>query len=157
MAPSLKTDSLYERDFFAWTQDQAGKLRARASFDNRGDVDWEHAAEEIESVGASEKREIRSRLRALILHLLKWKYQTAKRKSGWRSTIDEQRDRLAMVLEDSPSLAVFPQEVLAGAYRLAVAKALQETRLPASSFPQECPFTIGEILDPEFFPEGPLS
>lgn len=154
MAETLKTDSLYDRDFYAWTQDQAGKLRARASFDNRGDIDWEHAAEEIESVGASEKREIRSRLRALILHLLKWKHQKTKRKSGWRSTIDEQRDRLAMVLEDSPSLAAFPQEVLAGAYRLAVSKALEETRLPASTFPSECPFTIDEVLDPQFYPEA---
>jgi hypothetical protein len=154
MAQSLKTDSLYDRDFYAWTQDQAGKLRARASFDNRGDVDWEHAAEEIEGVGASEKREIRSRLRVLILHLLKSKHQKTGRKSGWRPTIDEQRDRLGMVMEDSPSRLVFSSEALAGAYRLAGSKALSETRLPASTFPAECPFTIEELLDPDFYPEG---
>ncbi|HDZ75632.1 MAG TPA: DUF29 domain-containing protein [Aurantimonas coralicida] len=151
-APTPNTD-LYERDFYAWTQDQAAKLRARASFDNRGDVDWDHAAEEIEGVGASEKREIRSRLKTLLVHLLKWRFQPGKRKGGWEATIGEQRERIAMVIEDSPSLRSFPGEALASAYVLARRKAIEETELPEEAFPLACPFTIDQILDETFYPE----
>ncbi|WP_152047231.1 DUF29 domain-containing protein [Aureimonas psammosilenae] len=154
MAEPLKKPDLYEEDFYAWTQDQAAKLRARAAFDNRGDIDWQNTAEEIESVGASEKREIRSRLRVIALHLLKWRYEPEKRKSGWRSTIDTQRERMAMVIEDSPSLRGFPSCALESAYGLARIKAADETGLPESVFPASCPFKIKQILDSDFFPEA---
>lgn len=155
MADALKRPepSLYESDFYDWTQDQAAKLRARATFDNRGDIDWEHAAEELESVGASEKREIRSRLEVLLVHLLKWQFQPRKRKHGWKDTIDEQRRRLAMVVDDSPSLRSFPAAILSDVYPLAVTVAMRETRLSEKSFPPECPYTIEQVLDPEFYPE----
>ena len=144
---------LQARDFYAWTQDQAAKLRARAAFDNRGDINWGEVAEEIEGVGANEKRENRSRLRTLLLHLLKWRFQPDKRKSGWRLTIAEQRERIVMVLQDSPSLGSFPDDALEGAYRLAVIAAVKETELPEHVFPANCPFTIGEVLDPNVYPE----
>ena len=76
-------DSLYERDFYAWTQDQAVKLRARA----HNDIDWENVAEEIESVGRSDKKEIRRRLGVLVQHLLKWQFQPEMRSHSWQSTI----------------------------------------------------------------------
>ena len=75
-------DSLYERDFYAWTQDQAEKLRGRA----HNDIDWENVAEEIESVGRSQKKEIRSRLAVLMQHLLKWHFQPERRSHSWQST-----------------------------------------------------------------------
>jgi hypothetical protein len=148
--PDPKPDDLYERDFYAWTQEQASKLRARA----HNTVDWENVAEEIEGVGASEKREIRNRLKVLILHLLKWRYQPERRKEGWRLTIDEQRDSIAAVIEDSPSLQSFPADVAARSYRDAVRKAHDETGLPVDAFPAENPFTIAEVLDAGFLPNG---
>src|SRR6476659_6914962 len=107
----LKTPLLpsYEGDFFAWTLDQGRRLRETRP----NSIDWENVAEEIESVGRSEKGEIESRLNVLILHLLKWRYQPSKRKSGWRATILEQRQRIARRLHDSPSLASFPASILA--------------------------------------------
>ncbi|MBB3997371.1 DUF29 domain-containing protein [Aureimonas pseudogalii] len=142
----------YERDFFAWTQDQAAKLRARTA--ETGDVDWENVAEEIEGVGISEKREVRSRLEVLIVHLLKWQFQPDRRKHEWSDTITEQRRRLSMVIDDSPSLRTFPAAILADLYDLAVMSATKETQMPRSVFPATCPFGIEEILDPEFLPEA---
>ena len=156
MAEPLKKPepSLYALDFYAWTQDQAAKLRARRMSDNDSAIDWGNAAEEIESLGRRDKREIRNRLRVLIAHLLKWRFQPAKRKSGWRATIREQRQRLDLVVRDSPSLQAFPAEATDEAYDAALLKASEESGLPRSFFPDLCPFTIEQILDPDFYPEA---
>ena len=66
---------LYERDFFAWSRQQAELLRAG----KLAEADIEHIAEEIDSMGRTEKRELISRLSVLLLHLLKWRYQPDKR------------------------------------------------------------------------------
>ena len=62
---------LYDTDFFAWTQQQAAALAAGKA----SDLDWANLAEEIESLGKHDRREIRNRLRVLVRHLLKWEYQ----------------------------------------------------------------------------------
>lgn len=145
---------LYDSDFYAWTQDQAAKLRARINFDNRGDIDWENAAEEIESLGRSEEREIESRLIILVLHLLKWRYQPSHRSSGWKGSILEQRGRLARRLTRNPSLKRYPAEILDDVYGSSVADAVSDTGFAKSMFPQDCPFSIDEILDKDFYPKG---
>jgi hypothetical protein len=142
---------LYERDFYAWTQEQAEKLRGRA----HNDIDWENVAEEIDSVGRSEKKEIRQRLGVLLHHLLKWDYQPRLRSHSWQSTISEQRGSLQETLKDSPSLSSFPAEVLEWSYALAVRRAVRETKLPSATFPAQCPYTVSEILDDGFMP-GPV-
>src|SRR2546428_13059372 len=93
-------NTLYETDFFAWTQEQARLLRER----RWDDLDLENLVDEVESVGGSERREIRNRLTVLLGHLLKWKYQPGHRGPSWTGTIFEQRGQLADVLRDSPSL-----------------------------------------------------
>jgi hypothetical protein len=67
--------SIYQVDFYAWTQKQAALLR-EGRFN---DLDVENLVEEIESLGRSEKRELESRLKVLLIHLLKWQYQANKR------------------------------------------------------------------------------
>lgn len=144
------SDTLYGRDFYAWTQDQAAKLRARA----HNDIDWENAAEEIASLGRSDKYEIEHRLEVLLVHLLKWNYQPEKRKTGWRATITEQRSRIRRRIEESPSLRNYPSSVINDAYRIARAQAEEETSIPFEAFPENCPFTVAEILDEDFLPGG---
>ena len=153
-APLKKPEpSLYEADFYAWTQDQGAKLRARASFDNRGDIDWENAAEEIESMGKRDRREIASRLKLILTHLLKWRYQPAYRSRSWGGTIREQRRMVHKLLDDSPSLVTFPADVLADEYVAAISAASDETGLAPDVFPGTCPFPIDDVLNPEFLPE----
>jgi hypothetical protein len=137
---------LYDRDFFAWTAEQSDALAERRAVD----IDWKNLAEEVRSLGNAEKNEIESRLLVLLVHLLKWSFQPTKRKHGWAATIREQRRRINKRIQTSPSLAGYPAEVLTEEYADARLTAADETRLEPSSFPTVCPFTIVEILDPDF-------
>jgi len=136
----------YEDDLVAWTQEQADLLRA-------GDldaIDREHLAEEIESVGASQRRELRRRLSRLLQHLLKWHYQPELRSRSWSLTIRVQRDEIAGLLEESPSLRSAVDALLPQAWRLARAWAVEETGLLA--LPEACPWTPEQILSPDGLP-----
>src|SRR6266849_1981760 len=113
----------YNKDFFAWTEEQARLLRAGELVE----IDAVNLAEEIESAGKSDRREIRNRLIVLLIHLLKWRFQPDGRSSGWLGTIGEQRDQIELILEDSPSLRPVITEALTGAYQKARAIANRET------------------------------
>ena len=142
---------LYEHDFYAWTQEQAQLLRER-----RWDkLDLENLAEEVRSVGGSEKREIRNRLVKLIAHLLKWKYQPGARSPNWGGTIREQRRGIRAVLRDSPSLRRYPNEVFEEQYLGARLEASAETGIDFTLFPEEPPFTVEQALDDDFLPKEP--
>jgi len=141
---------LYERDFYAWANEQAALLRAG----RLEEADVAHIAEEIESMGRSEKRELVNRLVILLLHLLKWAHQPSLRGNSWRLSIKEQRLRLAAHLDDNPSLKSRLDEAIATAYRIALIEAERETGLPETAFPASCPYTFAQIMDPEFWPDG---
>jgi Domain of unknown function DUF29 len=138
----------YDSDFHLWSQTQAAAIR-EGKF---AEIDLENVAEEIESLGRSDRREIRSRLHVLLVHLLKWQAQAEKRKGGWEISIDEARESLDILVGESPSLKNFPAMVLDEVYERARRKAAKETRLPASRFPAECPFDINDVLDENFLP-----
>lgn len=145
-------DTLYQRDFHAWLENQAAKLRARS----HNDIDWENLAEEIESVGRSQKRELRSRLERLVQHLLKWQFQPGRRSESWRITIGEQRTFIEGLLKDSPSLKRFPAEIFADAYESGKQEAIDETGMLPSAFPGEPPFSLEQALDRRFLPGKPF-
>ena len=115
----------YDDDFFAWTQEQARLLRAG----ELTDVDVENLAEEIESVGRSDRREIRNRLTVLLSHLLTWQFQPKRRGASWSVTILEQRLQINSIIEDSPSLRPLFAEVLASSYNNARDVAARETKM----------------------------
>jgi hypothetical protein len=144
--------SPYEQDFHRWLEDQAAKLRGRS----HNELDWENLAEEIESVGRSQKREVRSRLERLIQHLLKWQVKPGRRSESWRITISEQRTFIEGLLKDSPSLRKFPAEILADAYGAGRQEAIDETGMLASAFPTECPYSLEQVLDRRFLPGKPI-
>lgn len=96
--------SLYERDFFQWTQEQAAALRSVAAGGNAR-LDYENLAEEIESLGGRDRRELSSRMTTIIEHLLKLEYSPATDpRAGWITTIGRERLEVELVLKDSPSL-----------------------------------------------------
>ncbi|HBL09971.1 MAG TPA: DUF29 domain-containing protein [Cyanobacteria bacterium UBA11162] len=149
MTSTPKTiDQLYDTDFVAWTE-QTVQLICAGQFEQ---VDWEAVIEEIESLGRSDRRELKSRLEVLLQHLLKWQYQPYLRSGSWQNTIDEQRNRIADLLDDSPSLKSYSEEVLADCYRRGRKAASNETELSLDTFPVECPYTIIQVLDDEFVP-----
>jgi|SRR5208337_2935442 len=91
---------VYETDFYAWAMEQAALLRAG----HLAAADAANIAEEIESLARGEKRELVDRLAILLLHLLKWQFQSGFRSASWSSSIREQRIRLRSQLNDNPSL-----------------------------------------------------
>lgn len=114
------SDTDYETDVVRWSERQAALLRERAAgrLVNEADVDWTNIAEEIESVGINEKREVRRRLARICQHLLKWAFQPELQSRSWRATLAIQRRELEDVLKDSPSLKPFVAEVLEDDYQL---------------------------------------
>ena len=147
----LRPTIAYEDDFYAWSKDQAARLRDLRP----NSIDWKNLAEEIEDLGSSSKHEIESRLLILLIHLVKWAFQPSGRKSGWAATVREQRRRIRKRIEASPSLASYPAEALAEEYGDARLAAVDDTELPLDTFPETCPFTIEQVLDPDFWPDMP--
>ena len=144
----MSASGTYERDFYAWANRQAHLLRAG----RLAEADIEHIAEEIESMGRSEKRELIARLGVLLTHLLKWRFQPALRGNSWRLMIQEQRRRLVRHLDDNPSLRFLLAEATADAYGDALLAAQRETGLPEATFPPDCPFTTEQVFDTGYLP-----
>jgi hypothetical protein len=138
----------YDRDFYAWANEQAALLRAG----RLAEADIAHIAEEIESMGRSEKRELINRLTVLLLHLLKWQYQPILRGASWEATIKVQRNRLADHIEDNPSLKPMLPQAIQRAFEDAAIEAGAETGLTSSVFPQVCPWSFAQIMDHTFWP-----
>jgi hypothetical protein len=141
--------SLHDSDFYAWSLEQAALLRAGRI----GEADLMAIAEEIESMGKTEKRELVSRLTVLLLHLLKWQRQPAGRDYSWRLSIADARDEIADLLDDNPSLKSVIGEVTASAYRYARRKAAIETDLREEEFPAQSPWSFVQATDAGFWPE----
>ena len=145
---SVELSRLYKRDLFEWSCRAAETLRG--SQPEQADTD--HLAEEIEDMGKRDLKELNSRVQVLVAHLLKWQLQTAKRSRSWSSTIVTQRIEIEADLKQSPSLKRKVRSGLPDNYEKAVRRATAETGLASDLFPAECPFTVEQILDPEFLP-----
>lgn len=142
------TVSLYENDFYAWTQKQATLLRDE-EWEN---LDWQQIAEEIESLGRNERRAIH--LGVLLLHLLKLEYQRRPwfLTRSWPNTIAEQRNRLDAALAESPTLRAQINELITEAYPYAIKDTARATGLPRAAFPAVCPYSVEQLLDEDYWP-----
>lgn len=143
---------LYEQDFFQWTQTTAALIRQGKWHE----VDPDSVAEELESLGKRDRRELESRIEVLTMHVLKWRYQPEGREHShsWYDTILEQRGQIRRLLDDSPSLRLQAATVLEQRYPRARRRAMGETKLPETLFPQTCPWTTAQLLDDDFWPES---
>lgn len=138
----------YDQDFILWLE-QTIQLLTKQQYHA---IDWEHLQEELESMGKSEKNALRSNLRVLLMHLLKYQYQPEKRTNSWLYTIFEHRTRLLEAFEDSPSLKRYYQENFGTCYQKARKEAALETGLSLNLFPEESPFSPEETLNLDFLP-----
>ena len=138
----------YDRDIVAWANEQARLLR-EGQFSK---LDIEHLAEELEDVGKSEKRELRNRMAVLLAHLLKWQYQTGYQGNSWRRTIREQRRGILACLKETPSLKpdLGRPDWWAWVWSDAIGLAVKDTGLDC--FPESCPWTFDQVIDPDFWP-----
>jgi len=141
--------SLYQRDFNLWVEEQTALLEAGA-FER---LDLANLIEEIADMARSQRKAIRSDLVILLTHLLEWQHQPRGRSTSWTGSIVEHRRRIREEIEDSPSLAGYPGEIFERCYRAAREQAAAETGLPQSRFPQTSPYTMDQALDPDFLPD----
>ncbi len=139
----------YEEDFYAWALKNADLLR-QGRFT---EIDIDNIAEELESMGRSERRQLANRLEVLLAHLLKWRYQPARRGNSWRYTIEEQRRKVRKLLKDSPSLGPRLDREVEDVYPDAVLLAARETGRDKSELPVGCPFAAEQALDDSYWPE----
>lgn len=138
--------SRYERDYYGWIAEQVALLRAG----RLGEIDAENIAAELSDMGRSEVAQLRSILRVLVMHMLKWDQQPEHRTPSWIFSIREQRRRYQRHLADNPSLKPRLEESLAQAYEDARDWAADETHLHPNDFPETCPYEWADILDRPF-------
>jgi len=139
---------LYEKDFYAWTQETAALIAAGKWYA----IDQMLLADEVAGLGRDDQREIARRVQRLLQELLLWWACPGERKGNWAAAIIEERARLEDIVDDSLSLKAQLGEVLAKEYPWARCKA--QDQATGSVFPERCPFTPAQVLDLDFFPEG---
>jgi hypothetical protein len=140
--------SKHDQDFYGWTQDTVELLKQR----RLAEVDVDALIEEVEDMGANVWNQLDSRMSVLLAHLLKWQYQPTHRGKSWQLTIRDQRYRIGRLLQKNPSLKPKLEETKEAMYPSAVLSAAKETDLEADQFPNECPWTVTQVLDDEFYP-----
>jgi hypothetical protein len=132
-APTALT--LYDQDYLLWTEDTVNQLRNK-SFHR---LDLANLIEEIEDLGKSQKRELKSRLGELLEHILKRTYiDMPDCYRGWVESVDKQRILLRRLLKDSPSLKPYLLEVFDEVYAdtlIVVFRSYSQCK-----FPQKWPF-----------------
>ncbi len=141
--------SLYERDFYLWLEQQAALLREG----RLDELDVANLLEEIESMGRNDRKAIQSNLVVVLAHLPKYQFQPDQRSSSWHGSIVEHRRRPRYDFEESPNLRGHASEVLAEAYEDAREQASAESGLPLQAFPKTSPYTLDQALDPQFLPD----
>jgi hypothetical protein len=158
MSTATAYPARYERDFYLWTQRQAAELRRAAAQGSNLPLDWEHLAEEIESLGERDRRELYSRLVRAIEHLLKLQFAPVDEpRRLWRVSVLNQRRDLKAIFRNSPSLRQAALDFLPEAHEEALA--LLEQSIPDAEMglwpdlPRACPYTLEEILDATWWPE----
>ena len=138
--------SLYQQDFYGWTQWQVQALAQHQP----SELDWQNLQEEIQALGRQEYRELVSRLSVLLGHLLKWQYQPENRSRSWFLTIREQRRAINRHFYRNPSLKSRIVDALEDGFEAGVDLALRETNLPLRSFPDNCAYGFDEIITDSF-------
>ncbi len=145
----MLNQAIYQKDFYAWLEHTIKLLKQGCL----SEIDTEILIDELESMAKRDRRELLSRLVILIAHLLKWQYQLTHRSNSWRSSIIEQRYRIQKQLEDSPSLKNQLDILMITAYSDAIKLFQAETGIAISQFPQQCEYTLKEILQDDFYPK----
>jgi hypothetical protein len=136
--------ALYEQDETAWLE-----LSARLIRESRlEELDYENLSEFLEAMAKRDRREVESRLAVLLAHILKWTYQPDKRRRGWRATVESQRHELSLLLR-SGTLRNHAEAELERAYQAGVRQATAETGIDPKAFPQQCPYSVQQLLEIE--------
>jgi Domain of unknown function DUF29 len=144
--PLARKGTRYEDDYYGWVMEQVALLRSGRI----DEIELGNIAEELEGLAKDEFAKLRSSLRILLMHMLKWDQQPEHRTRSWVSSIREQRRRYSRILKENPSLKPRVNEARDQAYDDARDWAAAETHLSEREFPAACPYDWKEILDRPF-------
>ena len=142
--PAQSLADLYLADETAW-------LDAMAELIDNGRLDGLDVAnlkEFLEDMARRDRREVSSRLKVLLVHVLKWTHQKEMRTPSWQNTVANLQEELEFDME-SGVLRKYAQDSLVATYQKAVKHTAVETGLPIETFPAECPWTLDELLSAE--------
>jgi len=139
----------YDQDFFQWTQETARAIE-EGRFD---EIDRAALADEVESLGKRDRRELGSRMAVIVLHMLKLKYQPEREARSWHDSIGEQREQIAILLVESPSLLPQLPKLLGDYYPLARRQAANQTGIKLAVFPPTCEWTVEQVLGGDCAPQ----
>lgn len=148
-AAPLSSGPAYEADFAAWAERQAALLKA-----GRLDaLDVVNLAEEIESLGRSDRRALIHQLDRVLIHLLKMRHQSSRQSRSWSNSIADGRRQIELILSDSPSLRGALEAGFEACYTRARREAARQTRLAIETFPATAPFTLDQAIEDGYWPE----
>ena len=128
------TQTLYDQDYYLWIRTTINQLRA-GQFSA---IDLENLLEELETMGRSEKRAIKSLLIKLLEHLLKlkcWDQERERNQGHWKGEIRTFRIQIKDELKDSPSLKPYILEIFDQCYQDARKLVSDRSELPLDIFP----------------------
>ncbi len=137
-------DGLYERDAFAWAEQQATLLSRLAAGERlNGDVDWEHVIEEVRDVGLSELHRCESLLTRAMTHLLKiHMWPDSQAVAHWRGEIAS----LLVGAQRNFTPSMRQRIDMADLYANALYAARVEAGTAGEKLPEACPFTQNDLL-----------
>lgn len=153
---ATRVAALYDEDYYAWARGQAQALRELAGSRWNGPLDLENLAEEVDDLARSELRALQSQTERAIEHLLKLEYAGERdARRGWIVSIDDSRREMEKRL--SPTLrrelaAALPELYRRERKRTARKLALSGDRTAAEALPADCPYTVAQLLDEDWFP-----
>ncbi|MBV9826610.1 MAG: DUF29 domain-containing protein [Alphaproteobacteria bacterium] len=154
-------DELYDHDFVLWTEEQAAALRHADAARTNLPLDWENLAEEIESLGKSQRAALRSQLRRILRHLFKLAASPAGApRRGWETSIRDARVEIEDILQDSPSLRRDLERFVVAQTPVAAELAAADLREHAESTDavearlQAGGFTTDQVMG-DWFPDAP--
>ena len=140
---------LYERDFCLWVEEQVRLLREG----RLEQLDVDNLIDEVEDWAINRKHAVTSNLVVILSHLVRYQFQPRRRSRSWLSSIAEHRRRLRKEFQHAPSLRGYAREQFEECYQDGRRQALIETGLVPDALPSMAPYTLEQVLDPEFRPD----
>jgi 2-polyprenyl-6-methoxyphenol hydroxylase-like FAD-dependent oxidoreductase len=138
-------EKLHERDFNLWAE----QMMIAVKNQDLNAIDWKNLMDEIEDMGKSEKRSLESYLERLVEHILKlqyWEQERERNYKHWQVEVVNFRNRIFRLLDRSPSLKKYMQDIYLRVYQDAVSAQQIEFEIPNNSF-----ISLEKILQKDFF------
>ena len=136
---------LHERDFNLWIEEIKTRIRDR----DVSDMDWDNLLDEIDDMGASQKRALKSYTQRLVEHILKlqyWDEELERCQKGWKQEVTNFRNQIISILEDSPSLKNYQKAKYDKIYSNAIAVVKYDFEVPKHSFVE-----LEKIMQEDYF------